>query len=147
MAGCSHYMESCELPQVLPLPRQSSIPHTPPERPTGILKDFRRAIEHEILHTHEKPQASWSRSPFSSPACGWSCSSVGTQGPGMHQGKAYSQKGQEGGHKCVWREALTATLPTQETSSPPCKCLLSNTGDRIEFKIWHQNLPACGQVT
>ena len=50
-------MKSLELPQALLLPGHSSFPNTSPQRPTGMFKDVRWAIEHEILHIHWKPPA------------------------------------------------------------------------------------------
>lgn len=90
----------------------------------GVLKGFRWAIEHEILPTHLKSHPLSSRPPLPSPESGWSCSSTGTQTCIRESlvTRAIRKKATN-----VYGEALATTMPTQKTSWPPWKYLLSNT--------------------
>lgn len=129
---------SCEAencPQALLLPGPSPFPKYFTSGPTGTSKDFRRATEHEMLHTHWKPRHSGRKAP-QSPACGWSSTSAwsGCAKKGLKPG--WGKRPQ----MCVHGGAVLTALSPQGTSSPPWKHFLSNIGGRTELKTWNQNL-------
>ena len=131
---------SCEAencPQALLLPGPSPFPKYFTSGPTGTSNDFRRAIEHERLHTHWKPQHSGAGLP-PSPACGWSCTSAWS---GHAPRKGLKWRWGKRPQMCVHGGAvLTAALSTPGTSLSPWKHFLSNMGGRTELKTWNQNL-------